>query len=183
VQQGLEAADQAAVRDHCLQRLYGAGIRNRLAAGDLAAAAELARAAETPETQATTCTVCSLQLYPALASYYLASGDAATAGAYAERALRLAEAGHNQAGEAEALRVQGEVRSATGDLAGAEACLERAAAIFRRLDQVYDLAATLQAWGSLPLQDPARLEPIRREAEGILLKLRGSSRHDGSGRP
>jgi hypothetical protein len=74
------------------------------------------------------------------------------------------------------------VRSATGDLADAEACLERAAAIFRRLDQVYDLAATLRAWGNLPLQDPARLEPIRREAEGILLKLRGSSRDDGSGR-
>jgi tetratricopeptide (TPR) repeat protein len=172
VQRGLEEAEQAAVRDHCLQRLYGAGIRNRLGAGDLARAAELVRQAEECEARSTACTVCSVHLFPAVASFYLASGNLQKADDYAEKARRLAQAGHNQGGEAEALHVQGEVQAAKGDIAQAEQLLKQAAAIFRGLDRRYDLGLALQAWAGLPVEQPERLEPVRREAAQILERIR-----------
>ncbi|OHD26782.1 MAG: hypothetical protein A2064_12865 [Spirochaetes bacterium GWB1_66_5] len=172
VQRGLVEAEQAVVRDHCLQRLYGAGIRNRLGAGDLVKAAELVRQAEECEAQSAACTICSVQLYPAVASFYLASGNFQKADDYAEKTRRLAQAGHNQGGEAEALHVQGEVRAAKGDIAQAEKLLEQAAAIFRRLGRRYDLGLALQAWAGLSAEQPERLEPIRREAAQILEQIR-----------
>lgn len=175
LQHGIEAAERAVVRDHCLQRLYGAGIRNRLDAGDMANAAELVRQAEESEKRNGVCPSCSGELYPALASFHLASRDIRKAEEYAEKARALAEAGHNESGEAEALRVQGEVQAARGDLLQAEQCFQQAAAMFRRLERRYELGMTLQAWGRLPLgADPDHLKPIRREAREILKALRTS---------
>jgi tetratricopeptide (TPR) repeat protein len=150
VQQGLEATRQTAVWDHCLQRLYGAGIWNRLEVGDLANAGELVEAAKRLEEERRTCTVCSLQLYPALAAFHLASGNLETAWAYTEKAQQLAEMGHNRAGQAQALRMQGEIHAARGEPTEAGACLTQAADIFRELDQRYDLTQTLRIWGKLP---------------------------------
>ncbi len=144
VQQGLETARQAAVWDHCLQRLYGAGIWNRLEAGDLAGAGEIVQAAKTLEHAGRMCTVCSLQMYPALAAFHLATGDLETAWTYAEKTQDLAEMGHNRAGQAQAVRVRGQIHAARGELAEAETCLRQAAEIFRELDQRYDLKETLQ---------------------------------------
>ncbi len=158
VQQGLEEAQRAAVWDHCLQRLYGTGIWNRLEAGDLASAEELVRAARRLEEERRTCTVCGLQMYPALAAFYLASGDPETAWAYAEKAQQLAETGHNRSGQAQALRVRGEIHAARGELSEAESCLARAADIFRELDQRYDLAQTLRIWGELPAGEGSRTQ-------------------------
>ncbi|HVO38854.1 MAG TPA: AAA family ATPase [Spirochaetia bacterium] len=175
LQQGVEAAEQAVVRDHCLQRLYGAGIRNRLEAGDMANAAELVRQAEESETRNGVCPSCSAELFPAVASFHLASKDIRRAEQYAEKARALAEAGHNESGEAESLRVQGEVQAAKGDLLRAEQCFQQAATMFRRLGRPYDLGMTLRAWGRLPLTgDPDHLKPIRREAREILKVLRTS---------
>jgi DNA-binding SARP family transcriptional activator len=150
VQQGLEVARQTAVWDHCLQRLYGTGIWNRLEVGDLSNAGELVETAKRMEEERRMCTVCSLQLYPALASFHLASGDLETAWAYTEKAQQLAEAGHNRAGEAQVLRVRGEIHVARGEPGEAKDCLARASDIFRELDQRYDLAQTLRIWGKLP---------------------------------
>jgi tetratricopeptide (TPR) repeat protein len=150
VQQGLEVAQQTVVWDHSLQRLYGTGIWNRLEVGDLANAGELVEAAKRLEEERRMCTVCGLQLYPALAAFHLASGDLENAWAYTEKAQQLAEMGYNRAGQAQALRVQGEIHAARGESTEAEACLTRAADIFRELDQRYDLAQTLRIWGDLP---------------------------------
>jgi DNA-binding SARP family transcriptional activator len=150
VQQGLEVAQQTVVWDHSLQRLYGTGIWNRLEVGDLANAGELVEAAKRLEEERRMCTVCGLQLYPALAAFHLASGDLENAWAYTEKAQQLAEMGYNRAGQAQALRVQGEILAARGESTEAEACLTRAADIFRELDQRYDLAQTLRIWGDLP---------------------------------
>jgi tetratricopeptide (TPR) repeat protein len=150
VQQGLEVARQTAVWDHCLQRLYGTGIWNRLEVGDLANAGDLVEAAKRLEEERRTCTICSLQLYPALAAYHLASGNLETAWTYTEKAQQLAETGHNRAGQAQALRVRGEIHAARGEPTEAGACLTQAADIFRELDQRYDLAQTLLIWGDLP---------------------------------
>jgi hypothetical protein len=102
------------------------------------------------EEERRTCTVCSLQLYPALASFHLVSGDLETAWAYTEKAQQLAEMGHNRAGQALVLRVRGEIHAARGEPSEARACLARAADIFREMDQRYDLTQTLRIWGNLP---------------------------------
>jgi tetratricopeptide (TPR) repeat protein len=177
VQEGIEAAEQAVVRDHCLQRLYGAGIQDRLEAGDVTRAGELVRRAEESEARGTICPACSVEMYPAAASFHLVSGDIQKAEQYAEKARQLAEAGHNQSGEAETLRVKGEIHAARGDIAEAERHLEQAAGIFRRLDRPYHLGMTLRAWGRLPQTgDAERQKQIRREAAEISKNLRSSSR-------
>jgi DNA-binding SARP family transcriptional activator len=150
VQQGLEVAQQTAVWDHSLQRLYGTGIWNRLEVGDLANAGGLVEAAKRLEEERRVCTVCSLQLYPALAAFHLASGNLETAWAYSEKAQQLAEMSHNRAGQALVLRVRGEIHAARGETNEARTCLARAADIFRELDQPYDLTQALRIWGDLP---------------------------------
>jgi tetratricopeptide (TPR) repeat protein len=149
VQEGLEVARQAAVWDHCLQRLCGTGIWNRLEAGDLAGAEELVQMARELEEEQRMCTVCSLQMYPALAAFYLASGDLETAWGYAEKAQQIVEMSQNPAGQAQVLRVRGEIHAARGEPDEAEACLSRAAEIFRELGQHYDLEQTLRLRASL----------------------------------
>ncbi len=149
VQEGLEVAQQAAVWDHCLQRLCATGIWNRLEAGDLASAEELAQTARKLEEERRTCTVCSLQMYPALAAFCLASGDLEIAWAYTEKAQQIVELSQNQAGQAQVLQVRGEIHAARGELDEAQACLTRAANIFRELDQRYDLEQTLRIRGNL----------------------------------
>jgi tetratricopeptide (TPR) repeat protein len=150
VQEGLEIARHAAVWDHCLQRLCGTGIWNRLEADDLAGARELVRTARKLEEERRMCTVCSLQMYPALAAYHLAAGDLDTAGAYVENAQQIVEMSQNLAGQAQVLQVRGEIHAARGEPDEAEACLTRAAEIFRELDQRYDLEQTLRIRASLP---------------------------------
>lgn len=150
IQEGLETARQAAVWDHCLQRLCGAGIWNRLEAGDLESAEELVRTARELEEEQRMCTVCSLQMHPALAAYYLAAGDLGTAWEYAEKAQQIVEMSQNPAGQAQVLRVRGEIHAARGEPDESEACLSRAAEIFRELGQRYDLEQTLRIRASLP---------------------------------
>lgn len=150
VQEGFESARQAAVWDHCLQRLCGAGIWNRLEAGDLESAGELARTATRLEEERRVCTVCSLQMHPALAAYHLAADDPDTAWEYAGKAQQIVEMGNNPAGRAQVLRVWGEIHAARGETEEAGDYLSRAADIFRDLGQPYDLEQTLRIRDSLP---------------------------------
>jgi tetratricopeptide (TPR) repeat protein len=75
IRNGLEYARQAAVRDHCLQRLYGVGIWNRLEAGDLEQAGEIVCWSEELLTETGACGACALELYPWMAYYYLQTGQ------------------------------------------------------------------------------------------------------------
>lgn len=71
VQKGIAEAHKASIRDHCLQRLYGVGIWNRLQAGDQAQVEELVQLSEQLLQDEGPCTACSLDLYPWLALYHL----------------------------------------------------------------------------------------------------------------
>lgn len=75
VQDGIAHAKRAAVRDHCLQRLYGVGIWNRLEAGDLTNVQALVEKSTDLLDEAGACGACALELYPWLAYYYLRSGE------------------------------------------------------------------------------------------------------------
>jgi tetratricopeptide (TPR) repeat protein len=142
VQQGFRAAERASVRDHCLQRLHGAGLWNRVEAGDLEEAARLAAAVEQMEKAGPLCPACGLQLHPALAAYHLARRDLDAAKQRSERALEMAAASLNRGARALALRLQGEIAAARGDAAGAVSLLDEAAVQFAELGMRPDLERT-----------------------------------------
>ncbi len=75
VRDGIEHANRAAVRDHCLQRLYGVGLWNRLEADDTEQARSLVNDCEALMEESQPCAACALELYPWMAYYYLRSGQ------------------------------------------------------------------------------------------------------------
>jgi tetratricopeptide (TPR) repeat protein len=150
VERGLEAAAQAAVRDHCLMRLYAAGLWNRLEARDRPRAERLARAGLDLEAQGTLCPVCSVQFYPALAAFRLEQGGLEDALAYARKAQKLAATFQNQPGLAQARWVEGRALAAQNQAEEAQAAFAEAASIFRGLGHAYDLALVLFSWSELP---------------------------------
>jgi DNA-binding SARP family transcriptional activator len=118
VQQGIEHAQRASIRDHCLQRLYGVGIWNRLQAGDAAQVAKLVAQSEALLEASGPCTACSLELYPWLALHYLEGGEIERAARCAERLEQLAAKTGNPVGEASAAIVRSGVERARGNAGG-----------------------------------------------------------------
>jgi DNA-binding SARP family transcriptional activator len=118
VQQGIEHAQRASIRDHCLQRLYGIGIWNRLQAKDAVRVAELVAQSEALLEANGPCTACSLDLYPWLALRYLEGGDTERAARCAERLEQLAAKTGNPVGEACAAIVRSGVERARGNAGG-----------------------------------------------------------------
>lgn len=115
VRQGVEQAQLASIRDHCLQRLYGVGIWNRLLACDAAQVAELVARSEALLEASGPCTACSVELYPWLALHYLEGGDLERAAHCAERLEQLAAKTGNPVGEASAAVVRAGVERSRGD--------------------------------------------------------------------
>lgn len=115
VQKGIEQAQRASIRDHCLQRLYGVGIWNRLQAGDAGQVADLVARSEALLEANGPCTACSLDLYPWLALHYLEGGDIERAARCAERLEQLAAKTGNPVGEAIAAIVLCGVERARGN--------------------------------------------------------------------
>ncbi|WP_041653773.1 tetratricopeptide repeat protein [Allomeiothermus silvanus] len=167
MERGLEAAAQAAVRDHCLMRLYAAGLWNRLEARDRPRAERLARAGLDLEAQGTLCPVCSVQFYPALAAFRLEQGELEDALAYARKAQKFAESFQNQPGRAQARWVEGRALAAQGQIEEAQAAFTEAASLFRDLGHAYDLALVLSNLAQLPGQ-----QAHAAEAQHLLAALR-----------
>jgi tetratricopeptide (TPR) repeat protein len=114
VQEGIEQAGRASIRDHCLQRLYGVGIWNRMQAKDAARVAELVAKSESL-LAAGACPSCGVELYPWLALHYLEQGDPARAARCAERLEGLAAKTGNPIGETVAAIVRCGAARAQGD--------------------------------------------------------------------
>jgi len=115
VEEGVEQAERASIRDHCLQRLYGVGIWNRIQAKDSARVAELVAKSESL-LAAGACPWCGVELYPWLALHYLEQGDVARAAQCAERLEGLAAKTGNPVGETIAAIVRCGAARAQGDL-------------------------------------------------------------------
>lgn len=115
VQQGIEQAQCASIRDHCLQRLYGVGIWNRLQANDAERVTDLVSRGEALLEANGPCTACSLDLYPWLALYYLEQDEVDRATGCAERLEQLAAMTGNPVGGAFAAIVRCGVERAQGN--------------------------------------------------------------------
>ena len=166
-ERALEAASEAAVRDHALMMVYGAGIRSRLSVGDLEGATGLLTTAERLEADGRPCPICSLELLPVMAAVYLEMGNVDAASRCAERGAELSAAGHNAVGAARSAAARGRVHLARGEIEDAARGLADAADAFRDLGHRFELATTLQARGALPGGAGARAE-----AEEILASAR-----------
>jgi DNA-binding SARP family transcriptional activator len=114
VREGIEQAEHASIRDHCLQRLYGVGIWNRMQANDAARVAELVAKSEAL-LAAGACPSCGVELYPWLALHYLEQGDTARAARCAARLEGLAAVTGNPVGETVAAIVRCGAARAQGD--------------------------------------------------------------------
>lgn len=106
VREGLTFAEQAAVRDHCLQRLYGVGIWNRLEAGDHTGAREMAEKSEQLLEKSGACGACALELYPWLAYYYLQNNEIDRVRECGKAVSELAEITGNPIGKAIAWMIE-----------------------------------------------------------------------------
>ncbi|MGH8010049.1 MAG: hypothetical protein ACREQ3_23910, partial [Candidatus Binatia bacterium] len=146
---------------------------------DLARAADLVQAARQHDAEAAPCAICSVERHAAVAAYYVAAGELDIAAHYTEQALQLAQSVQNRLGQARAWHVQGQIHGARGETAEAETHLSDAAAIFRALDNQYDLAQTLRTWGNLPADSAAVREgrrARRQEARALLAHFQASVR-------
>lgn len=104
--EGLAHAQQSAVRDHCLQRLYGVGIWNRIEANDMAAAQQLVEESEHLLEETGACAACALELYPWLAYFYLCTGNISKAMKCREEVSALADMTGNPIGQAIAAMIE-----------------------------------------------------------------------------
>lgn len=112
---GIEHANSAAVRDHCLQRLYGIGLWNRLEAGDMDRAAHLVKESEALLEETKPCSACALELYPWLAFYYLSGDDVAGAEACSKTVNAFAETTGNPIARVIANMVSSTIMAARSD--------------------------------------------------------------------
>lgn len=157
-ERAMEAGEEAAVRDHALMMVHGAGMRNRLTAGDQAGATEIMRSAERLEAESKPCPICSLEMLPIMAAVHLANGDHDAAKACVARAAQLADIGHNQVGAARAAAAAGHIHASRGEVEEAAGSFQTAADAFRDLGHRFELATTLLALGALPGRESARVE-------------------------
>jgi hypothetical protein len=126
VKKGIEQAQLASIRDHCLQRLYGVGIWNRLQAQDTEQVSDLVALSEALLAAHGPCTACSLDLYPWLALYYLEKDEIERVAQCAERLEKLAAQTGNPVGETFAAIVRCGVELARGNTARFQASRQQA---------------------------------------------------------
>ena len=112
VQDGIDKAERAAVRDHCLQRLYGIGLWNRLDAGDESQADALVQRSEDLLDETGACGACALELYPWLAYVHLQSGKMDRVEECGTAVSTIAENTGNPIGEATAAMIEASVLAA-----------------------------------------------------------------------
>jgi tetratricopeptide (TPR) repeat protein len=91
LQEGQAAAERALMRAHCLTRIYAAMARNRLAANDLAAAANALESGLSMGQRHGNCTTCDALLLPAAVSVRVAQGDFMGAADFCNRLERAAQ--------------------------------------------------------------------------------------------
>ncbi len=133
LEEGLLAAEGALLRAHCLTRLQAALARNRLAAGDLAAADEALAQGLAMSDRHGHCTTCDALLWPAAIGVRAAQQDWPAAEAFC---LKLDAAGAEYGSRTWAAMA----RQARGELAAAQGQVERAAAYYAEAQAAFTLA-------------------------------------------
>ena len=174
---GVVAAERADLRAHCLTRLYATMTRNRLIAGDLAAADRtLTFGLETSERHGH-CSTCDSLLLPAAISVRIAQGDLDAAGAFYRQLEQASSRYGSGLWVAMARQARGEYLAACGDLDDALTSYANALTGFQAAGYDYEVARCLLQSAEIRLNrrapgDAEQAEVTRIEAEHILHHLK-----------
>jgi tetratricopeptide (TPR) repeat protein len=141
--EGLFAAERAVLRSHCLTRLYASMARNRLAAGDIPAAAQHFQAGNTTALRHGHCVTCDALLLPEAVRVALALGDVAAADLQAQQLEATARRFGSHAWQAMACQARGRVLTASHQPGLAYRAFGQAYHAFSALNIVYESARCL----------------------------------------
>jgi DNA-binding SARP family transcriptional activator/predicted negative regulator of RcsB-dependent stress response len=148
--EGIVVGERAAMRSHCLTRMYASLARNRLAAGDHPSACESLQEGLAEAARHGHCTTCNSLLLPEAVRVELASGNVSGAETYARALDDVARRFGSRAWTAMAEHARGRVAVARGDVDEARAALERARQAFEEIGSPYEAARCAMAASRLP---------------------------------
>ncbi len=148
-EEGLAAAERATMRAHCLTRLYASMTRNRLLAGDSAAARQCLALGLAMGERHGNCATCDALLLPVAVSVWVAQGDLAAAEASCQQLEQAAQQYASRAWVAMARQSRGELAAAQGDLECALACYAEAHAAYTAAGNTYEATRCMVAAAAL----------------------------------
>jgi predicted negative regulator of RcsB-dependent stress response len=176
LEEGAVVAERAVMRAHCLTRMYAAMARNRLEAGDVAAADDALASGLQMSERHGHCATCEALLLPVAVSVRLAQQDTAAAETFCRQLEQAAEEYASTTWLAMAEQARGEVAAASGDLAAALTCYRAAYEQFSAANYAYEAARCLDSLAELYQHrdhdgDPAKAQAARSEARQIFQQL------------
>lgn len=149
LQEGIGVAERAAMRAHCLARLYATMTRNRLMAGDTEAAAHYLSLGQAMGERHGQCITCDSLLLPVAVSVHVAQGNLPSAEAYCQLLEDASDKYVSQVWVAMARQSRGELAAAQGDLDVALARYDEARAAFTAAGNLYEVARCMAAMAEL----------------------------------
>jgi predicted negative regulator of RcsB-dependent stress response len=149
LEEGVVAAERALMRAHCLTRLYAAMARNRLAAGDLAAADQMLELGLAMSERHGHCITCDALLLPAAVSVRVAQRDLEAAEDFCRKLDAAAAEYASRTWVAMARQARGELTAAQGDLDVALPYYTEAHAAYTAASNAYEAARCLAAAAEL----------------------------------
>jgi predicted negative regulator of RcsB-dependent stress response len=152
LEEGLIAAEQANMRVHCLIRLYAAISRNRLLAGDMAAAGYALSLGLSMSERHGHCTTCESLLLPVAVAVLIAQKDLAAAEKYGRQLDEAAARYGSRVWLALATQTRGELAAAQGDVEAALHHFKQAQTEFELAGNSYQASQCLAASARLQEQ-------------------------------
>ena len=149
LEDGVMAAKQAKLRAHLQGRLYASIARNRLLAGDLAAADDALLLGQTLTESHGHCALCEALLLPVAVSVRLAQGDLAAANEYCRQLNEATSRYGSHTWVALAAQARGELAAARGDIEAAVTYYTAAQSGFQEAQNEYAAAQCAAALARL----------------------------------
>jgi predicted negative regulator of RcsB-dependent stress response len=173
MQEGVAAAEHALMRAHCLTRLYATMARNRLAAEDIATAADTLSLGLSMSERHGHCATCDALLLPAAVSVCVAQGKLDEADAFCQDLDEAADEYGSRTWMAMARQARGELAGARGDIVTALACYTAAYDEFRAANYDYEAARCQTAVAELyhRTQNEPKAQAAQLEADRTLARL------------
>jgi predicted negative regulator of RcsB-dependent stress response len=176
LEEGAVVAERAVMRAHCLTRIYAAMARNRLEAGDVAAADDALASGLQMSERHGHCATCEALLLPVAVSVRLAQQSFDAAKSFCRQLEQAAEEYASATWLAMADQAKGEVAAASGDLTTALTGYRAAYEKFSAANYAYEAARCLDSLAELYRRrdhkgDPAKAQVARSEARQIFRRL------------
>ncbi len=140
IQKGIQIAEKAMMKPHCLVRLYAALARNRLEAADYPGLLKAVQAGLEVEAQHGHCITCNVMLYPVATMAFLTSGNMEKAQFYAAKADESATAFGSNYFFGLTYQVQGMVHGFREEWEAATQKLRKAKQEFEKINVIYEAA-------------------------------------------